>query len=263
MDENDCALDALAENVPLSEARFTVLDTETTGLTPEDRVVEVAAVRFEFGKPSAIFSTLVNPRMPIHPEASAAHLLTARDLNGAPFMEEVEGPLREFCAHDLLVAHNMPFDRGHLPTLHERTWTCSYRFARHLWPQAPSFRNMVLRYWLGLNETYLDGVVAHRALGDALATGALFVRELLAYERRYGFGKSLKDVVQFVEGPVAVERLLYGRRHRGDRIADVPTPYLQWLVDDAESDAEQRRLNVDSDTMAAIRWELLRRRNAA
>ena len=42
---------------------FVALDLETTGLDPEqDEITEVAAVRFEDGRPADSFHTLVNPR---------------------------------------------------------------------------------------------------------------------------------------------------------------------------------------------------------
>lgn len=246
----------------LEDERFCVVDVETTGLGEHDRVIEVAAVRFQGGVPVDALHTLVNPQMPINPEASAAHFLTARDLRDAPFMDEVEAPLDDFVAGDIVVAHNAPFDRRHLPVLHDRKWICSYRFARHLWTDAPSYRNQVLRYWLGLDAAFLENVTAHRALGDCLVTGLLFKRELRAYDIRFNESglNSLLDVAAFVAEPVRVERFLYGRKYRGNLVADIPTEYLEWVIADATAAENERRLRVDDDTLSAVKFALLARR---
>lgn len=246
----------------LACSRYVVVDVETSGLTKDDKVIEVAAVRFEHGSPREGFHTLVNPRRSINCEASAAHHITSDDLANAPFMEEVEGPLREFVGDDVVVAHNAAFDRGHLSALQDRLWICSYRLARHLWPDAPRYKNWVLLYWLGAAAQYLKGMSAHRALADCLATGLVFQRELRAYDMRFGHGLSnLNEVAEFARGPIRVERLRYFDKYRNQRIAEIPTSYLQWVLDRA-AQADQSR-PIDADTLASIKWELLTRSQAA
>lgn len=88
-----------------------VVDFETTGFDPQkERAVEVAAVLVS-GRKIEKFESLINPGIPIPPEASAIHHLIAEDLTDAPTWAEVKPKIlaMEF---DVIVAHNAPFDMG-------------------------------------------------------------------------------------------------------------------------------------------------------
>ena len=69
----------------LREARFTVLDLETTGGSPSsDRILEVGAVRVERGRIHGSFATLVNPGVPIPPFISSMTGIREEMVAGAP-----------------------------------------------------------------------------------------------------------------------------------------------------------------------------------
>src|SRR3954447_24082864 len=61
---------------PLTTPRIRILDLETTGLTPDDHVVEIAAVDLIDNEIVPIGSNLVRPPIPIPPQASAIHHIT-------------------------------------------------------------------------------------------------------------------------------------------------------------------------------------------
>ncbi len=152
----------------LADSAYVVVDVETSGFEPEEgaEVIEVAAVRFQAGEPLDKFASLVRPNRPIPPSASAVHFLTTKMVLGAPPAAAVMAALDDFVkADEIVVAHNARFDRKFLPVLQPRTWCCSYRFARHLWSEAPEYKNQTLRYWLGLDASFLADVGAHRAAG--------------------------------------------------------------------------------------------------
>lgn len=91
--------------------RFIAFDLETTGTVPGiDRIVELGAVRFINGQVDAIFSTLIQPGIPIPPAASAVNKITNDMVLGKPKVDEVLESFAEFCGEDHLVAHNAPFD---------------------------------------------------------------------------------------------------------------------------------------------------------
>lgn len=91
--------------------RFIAFDLETTGFLPGvDRIVEIGAVRYINGELDAVFSTLVDPQMPIPAGASAVNGIKDEMVAGKPKIEELLAPLTEFCGDDVLVAHNAPFD---------------------------------------------------------------------------------------------------------------------------------------------------------
>jgi DNA polymerase-3 subunit epsilon len=87
--------------------RFIAFDLETTGIVAGlDSIVEIGAVRFEDGQVDGIFSTLIDPRRPIPPGASAVNGISNEMVQGKPFIEDILAPFVEFCGDDYLVAHN-------------------------------------------------------------------------------------------------------------------------------------------------------------
>jgi DNA polymerase III epsilon subunit family exonuclease len=88
-------------------ADFTALDIETTGRdTATAEVIEIAAVRVRGGAIVNEFVSLVRPRVPIEPGATATHGISEEEVATAPYFEEVWPRLRDFCGRDVLVAHN-------------------------------------------------------------------------------------------------------------------------------------------------------------
>jgi DNA polymerase-3 subunit epsilon len=91
--------------------RFIAFDLETTGtVAGADQIVEIGAVRFINGQVEGVFSTLVDPRRPIPPGASAVNGISNDMVQGKPFIETLLESFTEFCGDDHLVAHNAPFD---------------------------------------------------------------------------------------------------------------------------------------------------------
>lgn len=253
--------------LPLGEYRaFTIVDCETTGLDPDkDRVVEVAAAIYVNGEPVDTFESFVNPGMPIPPQASGLHGIDDDMVADAPDIGTVLQHLDAFAGPHVVVAHNAKFDRQFLTSLRDREWICSLRLARHVWKSAPDYKNGTLRYWLQIKHPLLVGTVPHRAAGDVLTTGFVFERALQAAMLEMPLDANIHHLLQFVESPICVTHLHYGRRFSGRALADIDSWYLSWVLRDAASPQEQRRMNVDSDTLAAVTSELERRRarNAA
>ena len=113
--------------------REIVLDTETTGLDPEQghRIVEVAGVELVNHLPTGrTFHSYVNPERDVPEEAFRVHGLSAVFLADYPLFAEVVGPLAEFLADSPLVIHNAAFDIRFL----------NAEFGRHGQPPLPMER---------------------------------------------------------------------------------------------------------------------------
>src|SRR5580698_4507970 len=81
--------------------RFIAFDLETTGIVAGvDRVVEIGAVRFIDGQVEGVFSTLVDPQIPMPPGASRVNGITDDMLHGKPRIDELLEPFAEFCESD-------------------------------------------------------------------------------------------------------------------------------------------------------------------
>jgi DNA polymerase-3 subunit epsilon len=97
--------------------RQIVLDTETTGLSPEQghRVVEIGAVevvnRIVTGR---TFHTYLNPEREVEAGALEVHGLTDEFLADKPRFEAVAEDFLAFIGDAELIIHNAPFDVGFL-----------------------------------------------------------------------------------------------------------------------------------------------------
>lgn len=89
------------------------IDTETTGLTSSDRIIEIAAIRRNYSTMTDTrFELLINPcGHPINRHAQAVHKITADDLKHSPTFAKIAELFVEFIGDHQLIAHNAQFDR--------------------------------------------------------------------------------------------------------------------------------------------------------
>jgi DNA polymerase III subunit epsilon len=93
--------------------REIVLDTETTGLDPDDghRIIEIACVELLNHVPTGrVFHRYINPERDVPPEARAIHGITTEFLRPHPVFAAVADDFLNFLAGDGLVIHNAEFD---------------------------------------------------------------------------------------------------------------------------------------------------------
>jgi DNA polymerase-3 subunit epsilon len=95
---------------PIADVPVAVLDFETTGMwAGVDRVVEVAVVRVEPGRPpELVLDTLVHPGRRVG--CTYVHGITDRDVADAPRFEQVAGRLLRAVAGCVVAAYNVAFD---------------------------------------------------------------------------------------------------------------------------------------------------------
>ncbi len=161
---------------------FTVLDTETTGFRKEDRVIELAFLRFEKGVVIDKLVRKVDPGMPIPEEASRIHGIRDEHVRNCPRMEDILGEVIVWLEDSSpLVAHNLPFDMRLLSySAPYECWNlsraalCTLDHAKN---QHPELRNRRKGHKLVDCAEYFnipfDATQAHGAEYDAQITGAL------------------------------------------------------------------------------------------
>ena len=97
--------------------REIVLDTETTGLKPEegDRIVEIGCIELRDGMVSGrSFHRYLDPEREVPEAAVRVHGLDAERLRGKPRFAEIAEELLAFLGEARLVIHNAEFDMGFL-----------------------------------------------------------------------------------------------------------------------------------------------------
>lgn len=229
------------------------LDTETTGLDPDDHaeLCELACVAGW-----AHMDTFVQiDAQAIPAQAKAVHHITeemaatgitrseARQVLVDEFIQKCPDPDKLF-----VVAHNVEFDRKFLPEFSEIPWVCTFRLARHLWPGAEAHNLQFLRYWLNLDVNPPSSLAPHRAMYDTICCAALYNYQLKTMaDRGMDLYSDPAEFAHFVDGPVLLDRLNFGK-HKGKRFTEIPRDYLQWMQ-------REERKNPgawDKDTMHTI-----------
>lgn len=95
--------------------REIVLDTETTGISPQDghRLVEIGCLElFNHVATGKFFHTYINPERDMPEGAFRIHGLSEEFLSDKPKFAEVADDFLEFIGEDPLVIHNASFDMG-------------------------------------------------------------------------------------------------------------------------------------------------------
>ena len=93
--------------------REIVLDTETTGLDPDQghRIVEIGCVELvNHVQTGEVYHQYINPDREVPPDAADVHGLTTERLAGEPRFGEIVGDFCAFIGEDKLVIHNAAFD---------------------------------------------------------------------------------------------------------------------------------------------------------
>ncbi len=90
---------------------YVVVDVETTGLSPyHDKIIQLAAIRFEDNKPVAYINTYVDPHRPVPAEATAVNGITDDALVGAPAAEDIRERFAALIDGAMLLGWNVGFD---------------------------------------------------------------------------------------------------------------------------------------------------------
>ena len=207
-------------------AKFIVLDTETTGAERADKVCEIGwiVVDQDFNILEERQS-LIDPQRMISPSASGIHGLTNDDVADSPTIEEyfsiddpacyghrVEEPV-------VIIGHRISFDVRYVaPYFNIVQEVCTLRWARKLYPDASDHKLSTLMFALGLPRPEN----AHRVMSD------IYSAYHLAKHICERTGASLRELTAASAEPMLVQIMPFGK-HKGEAFKDVPRSYLQWM----------------------------------
>lgn len=228
----------------MSDETILFLDLETTGLDLDTtHIVEFAALEFAWplgDEISDVVLRLVNPGIPIPPEASAIHHLVDAHVANAVMEEELGERLAKRPAPGALCGHNisgydLPLARLRLDWPPEAPVLDTDRLARHTWPDLPSYKMEALAYRFNLHPTVelaslvarpqtCAGLGAHSAGYDCLLCVAL-LRCILDETGPM----ELQDLAALSTSPITVKKMRFGK-HFGQLVTDLPSSYVAWLM---------------------------------
>jgi exodeoxyribonuclease X len=228
--------------------KIRVFDTESTGIpseTEKHSAVEFGWTDFDIatGRISEPKAVIVNPHRPIPVEAMAIHHIRNSDVENAPAIERACMTMMD--GAEMFGAFNMAFDEqffggGGKPML------CAYKAALRIWPDCPSHKNQVLRYYLDLDDAVdFDpdlAVPPHRSGPDSYVTAHLFRRILKE--------TTIEQIIRWSSGPALLANVRFGK-HFGEKWSQVDKSYLSWILE--KSDIKDR------DIRATAKYYLTRK----
>ena len=187
---------------------YVVLDTETTGLSPEkDQMVEIGIITVKNGEITNEYTSLIKPTIPISSEATAINGISESDLRDAPQLEDVVPDVVSRIKNQIVVGHNVTFDLAFVSRAisdHTEIASISYidtvKVARNCIP-GKSYRLQSLA-----NRLCLDTGNAHRALDDAKTANSLL---------QYCIRKMTTDEKEFTHQERERKKITKGRYRKG------------------------------------------------
>jgi DNA polymerase-3 subunit epsilon len=191
-----CNLAKLELDKNLLRARMAILDTETTGFSGDDELIEIALLLVSFDRESGQvlkveeeYQGLREPSVPSDKRAKKVHGIEDHELVGKSLDYSYIKSILDKA--DLIVAHNASFDRRFVtkivPEASEKSWYCSMNGIK--W-RSKGFSSTKLAELLDEHSISVD--TRHRAMADAWATmkllsipdretGKPYLDELLSY----------------------------------------------------------------------------------
>lgn len=212
-------------------------DTETTGNTHDDRIVQLAIK--ERGNPEPLLNELFKAPFPIPFESSAVHHISNKMVVDKPLFKDspryVEIKELFESPETIVVAHNSAFDVGMLEAeeIHPTNVICTYKTI-HTLDDHGQFTQHKLQYMRYALDMELD-VPAHDALADVIVLEKLF-EYLLDRIMKTGSDETaaLGEMMKISSEPMFMRELTFGK-HKGMRVEDVANVdpgYLSWLLNE-------------------------------
>ncbi len=226
---------------------FVCLDCESTGLDPkQDRIIEVAAVKFTLEENIDSFESLIDPEVIIPKSSIAIHNITQEMVQGKPTIDKVLDKLFEIIGPHPLIGHSVKYDiellahhaeRCSMPTsIRQNPYFDTLRLAR-LYGESPSNSLETLRQHFNIEA---EG--AHRAMSDVIINIQVFKR----LSQNFRTFEQLKDALS---RPIQMKSMPLGK-HKGRLLKEIPLAYLQWAANQ----------DFDEDLLYSLRSELNRRK---
>lgn len=209
---------------------YIIGDTETTGLGPTRKAVEIALKQVDAHMNTLQeWHSLIDPEIPIEPGAQAVHGITAEMVAHEPTMEEfITHVLGKPFEEDIcLIGHNVSFDYPMLKVIGNITHTvCSLELARAYIQGPANYKLQTLREFFNIEEDH-----AHSAMGDVNITQQI-LKKVIEIS-----GRSL-EAHALTEARV-VHWMSFGK-HAGKSLFDLPLGYINWLLGLPELDQNLR-----------------------
>src|SRR3990167_7672453 len=227
---------------------FVCLDFESTGLDVEnDRIIEVAIVKFTLNEILEEYTTLIDPEISIPQNSIDIHNISQEMTSGKPKIKEILPKILSFIEGYILMGHGINFDIDLLKNESNRNllvfdtnkvkYIDTLRLARlYGKSQINSLKHLSKHF-----NIEFDG--AHRALNDVSANIEVFKKLILNYSKA-------EEILTRLQKPILLKQMPLGK-HKNRPFAEIPIEYLKWASSK----------DFDIDLSYSIRHEINKRKN--
>ena len=240
--------------------QYIILDTETTGVSEEDRVIQLGYMVLG-AKEVEVQNEFFSCDIPIKFAAMEVHGITEEMIKGKPPIKTSASyaRLNELNTPDnYMIIHNAPFDLGMLEKEGFNTKMKvidTLRVAKHIYKDEDAHRLQYFRYKMGLykledKEAAELGIVvkAHDAIGDVLVL-KLFLSELRkSVSKIFPDDNAVDKMVDLTNTPILIEKFRFGK-HKGKSVREVASEdagYLRWMLSSMENLDEDMRYTINN-----------------
>jgi exodeoxyribonuclease X len=229
-----------------SKYKLIFLDTETSGLTKEDRLCQLAYMYDD-----VVVDELFNPGRPIDIGAMAIHHITEDMVADKPDFKESEHHqiLQDLLNEEnsIFIAHNAQFDIGMVERegITIPRHICTKKIAQYLNADNPNISKanlQYLRYYYGIDME----ATAHDALGDILILKEVFYKLVeTAIKKSRAKEPSMDKIVERMMDismkPQMLKKMAFGKfkGYEMTTVLKADPGYLKWILESGKFDDDK------------------------
>lgn len=243
-------------------AEYIILDTETTGIAEEDRVIQLGYIVLS-AKGIEVHNEFCSSTQPISFGAMEVHGITPDmiadkgeciQMQAYKRLEELNTP------ENYIIIHNAPFDIKMLEKEGFETQMKvidTLRVAKHIFKDEEAHRLQYFRYKMGLykeeeEEAKKLGIIvkAHDAIGDVLILKLFLTKLKKAVQEAFPDENPVEKMVDLTNTPILIEKFRFGK-HKDKMLKEVAQSdagYLRWMLTSMD--------NLDDDLRYSINYYL-------
>lgn len=185
-------------------SEYVSLDIETTGFDfHNDRIIEIAAIKYRYGEFVDKYQTLINPEKIISPEITKLTGITQDDVMNAPYIDEIKENVLGFIGQLPIIGHNaasfdIPFLSAQMDVEIANVVIDTLPMARKAFPLLPCHKLEYLK-----NTLQFEHRISHRALADAETANSLMWACLTPRKHEQKVWKAYLDAK--IRGEISIE----------------------------------------------------------
>jgi DNA polymerase-3 subunit epsilon/exodeoxyribonuclease X len=240
--------------------KYIILDTETTGIGDNDRVIQLGYIVLG-AKEIEVHNEFNSADVPISFGAMEVHGITEDLLEGKPTCTETTAykRLQELNEDDnYMIIHNAPFDLKMLAKegFENRMQVIdTLRVAKHVLPDEEAHRLQYFRYKMGLykeeeKEAQALNIVvkAHDAIGDVLVLKLLLSKLTAIVREQFPSVNPVEKMVELTQTPILIKTFRFGK-HKGKELTEVAREdagYLRWMLKSMDNLDDDMRYSINT-----------------